>query len=170
MSIIPLVIMAVVVTVFSVKSMETALQNEALSGLQATATAVNAGYTSINSDPYSINEDGDMVKGDFNITQNEAVIDAYTENMDTDVTIFYGDTRMPTSLIDAASGKRITGTQASDIVKQTVYENGEIYTTKNLTVNNQNYYCYYMPLENPDGSIAGIVFAGQPSADIQAYI
>ena len=79
---------------------------------KAAAIAVKASYMNLNDGDFSLNENGDLVKGDYNISEHIEEIDSFTEGMDTDVTVFYGDTRMATSLLDS-SGNRIIGTQSA---------------------------------------------------------
>ena len=153
----------------SAKNMKSGLQQEAMSTLQATATAVKTSYDTLNNDDFYLDKNGDFMKGDYNITKHMENIDQYTDGLDTEVTLFFGDTRMVTSLVDS-SGNRIIGTTASPEVTDTVLNNGEIFTSYRTTINDKNYYCYYLPLKNSDGSIIDMVFAGQPSEEIDSFI
>ena len=165
----PVVFFAVVLNLTADSNLKSGLQNEATNTLEAVAVAVKASYMNLNDGSFSLNDNGELVKGDYNISEHIEEIDSFTEGMDTEVTLFYGDTRMVTSLLDT-SGKRIIGTQASAEVVEKVLKKGEPFSSYNTTINNKNYYCYYLPLENPDGSIVGMVFAGQPSEEIDSYI
>ena len=167
--IVPVAILAVVLNMTAGSNLRSGLQREATNTLEAAAIAVKASYMNLNDGDFSLNENGDLVKGDYNISEHIEEIDSFTEGMDTDVTVFYGDTRMATSLLDS-SGNRIIGTQAAAEVVEKVLKKGEIFSSYNTIINNKNYYCYYLPLENPDGSIVGMVFAGQPSEEIDSYI
>lgn len=165
----PVVFLAVVLNLTAGSNLKSGLQNEATNTLEAVAVAVKASYMNLNDGSFSLNDNGELVKGDYNISEHIEEIDSFTEGMDTEVTLFYGDTRMVTSLLDT-SGKRIIGTQASAEVVEKVLKKGEPFSSYNTTINDKNYYCYYLPLENPDGSIVGMVFTGQPSEEIDSYI
>lgn len=169
MALIPLIILGGVCIVTAGRSLREGLQEEALTQLKATCVATKAAYDNINDGDYYLNENSDLMKGDYNITQNEAAMDALTKGMNADITIFLGDVRRATSLIDIATGSRIIGTQASAEVSGTVLK-GEEYSATNLLINGKNYYAYYIPLKNSDDSIVGMVFAGEPSEDIDEYI
>lgn len=163
------VFLLVAILIFSASnSLREGLQERAEFSLHATAQAVKAGYNRNAEGDYYVNEQGELMKGEYSITAHMTEIDEYVEGLDTDVTLFYDDTRMATSLLDA-SGNRIIGTQALPEIAEKVL-GGQHYSSYNTTINNQNYYCYYIPLENPDGTIVGMVFAGQPSAEVDAYI
>ncbi len=167
--IVPLVVLAIVIILVATSNMRSGLQQQAIQTLQSTVTAVKAAYVNLNDGDFYVDENGSFMKGDYNITENMTTIDEYTDGLDTDVTLFFGDTRMATSLFDT-SGNRIIGTQAGAQVIETVLNKGQVFTSYDTTINNQNYYCYYTPLENPDGSIIGMVFAGQPSEEIDSFI
>ncbi len=169
MALVPLVILGAVCVVTAGKSLREGLQEEALTQMKATCVAAKAAYDNMNDGDYYLGENDELMKGDYNITQNESGIDALTEGMNSDITIFYGDTRRATSLKDIATGNRIVGTQASAAVAETVLK-GQEYSATDLMVNGKNYYAYYIPLKNPDGSIVGMVFAGEPSAGIDQFI
>lgn len=168
-TIIPLVLLSAVCVVTSAASMKSGLQSEMLKQLEAVCVAVRASYDNMNTEPYTLNDEGDLLKGDYNISKNAEEIDSFTEGSDTAVTIFYGDIRKATSLIDSASGERIVGTAADSAVSSTVLQ-GNSYSSTKLAINGQNYYAYYIPLKDPDGSVVGMVFAGGPSEDIDRYI
>lgn len=163
------VFLLVCILIFSAtNNLKEGLQEQAEFALHCTVQAVKSGYNHNADGDYYVNDQGDFMKGEYNITAHMTEIDEYVEGLSTDVTLFYGDTRMATSLLDT-SGNRIIGTQALPEIAEKVL-NGQDYSSYNTTINNQNYYCYYTPLENPDGTIVGMVFAGQPSADVDAYI
>ncbi len=170
MSLAPLIVLVIVIGIISTSAMTDGMRSRTLEGLKNTCTALNAGYQAMNDAPYEINSDGHLVKGDFDLSADETIIDSWVEGVDVDVTLFYGDTRMTTSLRDATTNERIVGTKASDVVVSEVLKGGKDYEATDLTINNQNYYAYYMPLTNPDGSIIGMTFAGTPSADVEAFI
>ncbi|MDE5931311.1 MAG: cache domain-containing protein, partial [Lachnospiraceae bacterium] len=52
----------------------------------------------------------------------------------------------------------------------TVLQGGKDYYTDKIELNGENYYAYYMPVKNDNGQIVGMVFAGRPSADVDAVI
>lgn len=167
--IVPLVTLVIIIISAAARNMQEGMQKQALQSLQASATAVKVSYETLNDGDFYVDESGNLMKGDYNITENMTTIDEYTKGLATDVTLFFGDTRMATSLLDT-SGNRIIGTQANEQVAQTVLQNGQIFTSYSTVINDKNYYCYYLPLKNPDGTIVGMVFAGEPSEDIDNYI
>ncbi|MBD5106509.1 MAG: methyl-accepting chemotaxis protein [Lachnospiraceae bacterium] len=169
MSLIPLIILGIISILTAELNLEKGLQEESLNKLKAICVSVRAAYDNLNDEPYRLNDTGDLLKGDYNISQNVDKIDTYIEGVDADVTLFYGDTRMATSLVDTSTGERIIGTSASAEIADVVL-GGEEYFSTGLILNGENYYTYYIPLTNPDGTVIGMVFAGEPSKKIESYI
>ena len=171
MSLVPMVVMGLVITIFCIRSMRDMVKDEALTGLHLLCQSVMAAYEGFAPGDYAMGDDGvTLYKGEFNVTDNEALLDSLTEGTDADVTVFYGDTRRATSLIDKDTGERIIGTKASDEVIDTVLKKGEIYETTGIVINGEEYYAFYLPVKSSDGSIVGMVFAGQPSTDVTNLI
>lgn len=165
-TVIPALVIAVGLTVFARSSLIDGLETETLKGLNMLAMATMAGYSNMDGD-YRV--EGDVFyKGETNLTAEMEELDNYVSGSEAAVTLCYGPTRVMTTLKDA-SGQRIVGTNVSDEVWATV-QRGEVYTTTQIVINNADYAACYVPLRNPDGTIVGVVFAGQPRAEIDAFI
>lgn len=167
--VIPLLVLGSVITVYAVETMRSLVKEETLDGLSLLCTSVHAAYDAL--DPGEFWMDGEVLyKGEHDITDNEDVVDSFTAGSDTDVTLFYGDTRRATSLIDPDTGERILGTKASEEVIEQVLNQGNTYATDDVIINGEHYYAVYEPAYNPDGSIVGMVFAGKPSTGVTTVI
>ncbi len=166
---IPMVIMVLVVTFYSIGKMRDLVQDSTMEGLENLCQSVYAAYEAI--DPGDYRMDGDtLYKGDYCVTEHEEVIDNFVKGSSADVTIFYGDTRRATSLRDKTTGERILGTKASDSVISTVINGGKTYETSDVIINGEKYYAFYMPAFNANGKCVGMVFAGQPATEAAAEI
>ena len=166
---IPLVLMAVVLLIFSSSIAKEGMQQEAINGMQYLSSSVRSAYEQFAPGDYTLAEDGSLMKGDLNISARTDILDGFVADEDAEVTIFYGNVRMATTLVDKTTGERIVGTTASDAVSNAVLS-GKHYESYDLTINGENYYAYYEPLYNGDGSVAGMVFVGMPSSDVNAFI
>lgn len=170
MSIIPVVVLAAVVTVSAIVSMVDGMRQESLTGLRNIANCMQAAYNALDPGDYALDEQGELMKGGLNVSADEELIDSFVEGTDVAVTIFYGDTRMATSLISVEDGKRIVGTKASEEVTDTVVKQGKEYESSDLVINGEDYYAYYLPAKNADGEVVGMFFAGQPCQSINKFI
>lgn len=168
-SIIPLIVVCAFITVISTNTIKSGMTNKAQEGLRNTIIAVEAGMQAINDEPFYLDENNMLWKGDCNLTENEDLIDSFTRGAETDITIFWGNTRRATSLTDKNTGERIVGTTITDEIANVVLNGGE-YHSSSVMINGENYYGYYRPLKNPDGQIVGMIFAGEPSAAVDSRL
>lgn len=166
LAIIPALAVTIILVLFAKYSLTNGLEGEAVDGLEFLAHATMSGYDEIEGD-YSLNASGELLKGKENLSKNQEGIDKYTDGYDSDVTLFYGKTRKVTSLFNT-EGQRIINTDADDAVWEKVSK-GETYSTTDIEINNKAYAAVYIPLKNSDGSVVGMVFAGEPKEEIDSF-
>ena len=104
-------------------------------------------------------ESGMLMKGDLNITDS-TMLYRVKEKSQIDTTIFWQDTRI-LSTVSNQYGVSAVGTKASREVVEAVLERGESYYSTNLNINGTQYVGYYVPMENVDHTVVGMVFAGK---------
>ena len=167
--ILPVVLVTVILFLISINSMNEGMVSESVDSMKYLVKSVENGIGHVADGDYSLNADGDLMKGDYNITKNEAMIDGFTEGYDCDVTVCYGNVRKATSFVDEATNKRLVGTEVAPEVWAEV-QKGNIYENNSLTLNGKPYVAAYGPLKNSDGSVIGIVFAGIPKSEIQDFV
>ncbi len=165
---IPLFGAMLVLTIMSVSSMKTALMAENASGMAKTTATLGHTLESAYEGDFSLNSEGRLLKGETNLEILYEALDAVKTQENIELTIFYGDTRMISTLKNA-DGTRNEGTKANETVAAKVLA-GETYFDENLKIGNDDYFAYYCPLRNADGSICGMIFAGIPSASVNAAI
>lgn len=110
-----------------------------------------------------------LYKGDQDLTGEYSLIDQIREQTGLDITLFYHDTRILTTVTDR-NGQRIVGTGAPDDVMQSVFEANEAHFYTKVMIFGTSYFAYYSPLCNQDGSVVGMLFVGKPSAKVEAAI
>lgn len=171
MSLIPMLALGLIITILCMKTLRSMVEEEALTGLHFMCQSVKAAYDGVAAGDYFLGEDGtSLYKGPLCISAKTDLLDSFVEGTDADVTLFFGDTRRVTSLIDHETGERIVGTTASADVVEAVLNRGETYQATGIVINGEKYYAFYMPMENRDGTVVGMVFAGQPSTDVDSLI
>ncbi|MGN1423260.1 MAG: methyl-accepting chemotaxis protein [Oscillospiraceae bacterium] len=107
---------------------------------------------------------GSVVVGmDMNQTD---YLDAVKEQTGAEVTVFLGNIRYATTVVDAA-GQRVVGTAMSDAVEQRVIAARESYTGT-ADILGQNHYVDYEPLYDAGGGQVGALFGGFSSAESDA--
>lgn len=157
LALVPIIII-VVIAVVAIRSVGVQVSEKLIKHeLNATVYAMEMTLTAINDDDYHC--DGtNLYKGNYNVTKNEATLDGFKKDTEVDVTIFWGKTRMATTIINSA-GNRVVGTDISDKVYNEVTKNG-YYFTSSVMIEGEEYYGYYEPLKNSNGTQVGMVFTG----------
>ncbi len=158
--------LAVILTVYGVKSIREAYINSFTEGLRAAATQLRDEVSHEWDGEWTVDEEGILRKGGEDIhDEYEGQFDEISSLTDIQYSLFNGDTRYITTMVDS-DGKRMEGTKAGDNVIQTVLNNGEEYLASNIDIGGSKWYAYYCPLKNDDGTIVGMIYAGRPAAEV----
>ncbi len=142
---IPIFTLAVLVNVVYIFSMSSALEENVFLKLQAGAVGLKSYYEKELLDTGEITYDHKYV---------DSLSDQHVE-----LTLFLDDTRYVTSLKNK-KGERNEGTKADNTIYKEVLK-GNDYHADGVTIGNQEYFVYYMPLCDPDGTVIGMAFAGE---------
>lgn len=143
---------------------------QAYDGLEATTILAENLLGESGEGEYQI-KDGELYKGDdTNLSEEEALLDYVKQQTGYDLTLFYGDTRYLTTIMDE-NGERQLGTKASDDIIETVLNQGKTYNDNNIDVLGKRYIGHYMPLYQ-DGSseIIGMVFLGEEYINVRNVV
>ena len=169
-SITPLVFLGIAILWISNQRVQSVLTSAIENGLRSAAISVLDSLEEINDEAFYIGEDDELYKGDYNVTQHTRLADELRSASETDITVFYGDTRYMTSVLDE-NGNRVLRTQAGEAVINAVLKGGHDYFSPNVVVAGQDYFGYYVPLtDETTGQVVGMVFAGMAQADAKNQI
>ncbi len=103
---------------------------------------------------------GKFYKGKRNISDNTQFFDNFSHEVDLQVTVFYDNVRVATSLMDE-DGNRMTGTKADSQIYDMVVNQGHDYYSNNVTIGDSTYYAMYCPLyQHNSEEIIGMTFVG----------
>ncbi len=170
LSIIQFIIVAAVVIVITCLNMIAGMRAQAISGLESMAQSIQIAFNNLDQGDYYLNDDNQLMKGSLNLNEQGELLDTFAKASEKAITYFYGDVRMMTTILDESTGERMIGTKASEKVVEQVINGGNEYEDYKLVINNKPYYAYYMPLKNTDGKVIGMLFIGQESSEINAFI
>ena len=171
LTLIPVISLGIFMFLVAADRIANGIYDEAYVGMEATTLAVRDIFEEGNVGPYHMDESGMLWKGDaLNISQATNITDHIKENTGMDVTVFWGDTRILTSIVNE-HGERQINTQASEEVVNHVLKNGETYQNRNVEILGKRYIVCYIPFyqENSD-EIVGMVFLGTPQETVSAII
>lgn len=170
-SMIPLLLYGIVVIVFSSATFQKGMQQQVSAELENVASLVNLLLDTAYPGDYTLTGERvpTLYKGDVNLTSDYRLIDDIGNRTNMDVTLFYQDTRILTTIRNW-DGERIIGTQAPDQVLTDVLEQGKSCFYDNVIIKGTSYFAYYTPLYNGDGQITGILFVGKPAAEVNHQV
>lgn len=171
-SVIPILVLTLVIALLSAKSFANSMNQEVKHGLQDISSTMMTMYDAMYEGNYSIDEQDGAIyfyKGDHLLNGNYELIDSIKEKTGVDITFFCGDTRVITTLC-SNDNKRLIGTKASVIVVRDVLENYQSAFYPSVDINGMNFFAYYTPLLNSDGTCIGMIFAGKPSEEVDHLV
>ena len=168
MALLPIFCLGVIVILIGNVRIGNALTGSIENGLRASAVSVRDTLEHVDEGDFRVEGDA-LYKGDFNVSQAVEIADNIKAASDIDITVFFGDTRYMTSVVDA-QGNRVVGTQAGQTVIDRVLNNGEEYFSTSVNVEGQNFFGYYLPVYNSGETAVGMIFAGMPQEHAQSQI
>ncbi len=161
---VPLLILGIVLVIVGDASVSQGMEFEIRERLCATARETADLYLAVYPGEIKMS-DGMLTMGGNELTGNTMLADRIKENTGTDISVFYDNTRMLTTIPAAGEG-RITGTTLDD---QTIYDAikaGNEYYSSQTMIEGNKYYTYYIPLKNGE-TVVGILEAAMPNNDVK---
>lgn len=113
-------------------------------------------------------EDGLFYMGEADLTNDFALADRIKENTGAEITIFYEDTRVVTTITDDEGNRIIGSVLGNDQITDAIFNGNEYYSSK-VKIRGDSYYGYYVPLYNGD-KVCGMVFAGMTNESVVANV
>lgn len=170
-AVIPLILMGVISYYVAKTQITEKMSEEVYTGLQSTALSVRNALELEIPGEYHVDENGQFWKGDaLNISEATDIADSIKENAGIEVTVFFGDTRYMTSVLND-EGKRAIGTQATEKVVAEVLTAGNDFKADHIDVAGEDHYVYYVPLyQEGTTTPVGMVFAGKRQVDVEHEI
>ncbi|MEI3299605.1 MAG: diguanylate cyclase [Eubacterium sp.] len=159
----PVVVLGICIIICSVYQTKNSIYQEVETGLENVARMTMYLYEEAYPGEYSYDSvSKSLYKGKKKVDGASKFLEHYKECSGTDVTIFYKDVRVITTIKDK-NGDPIVGTRINSIVKKEVYEGQQAHFYSKSTIENENYFSYYCPLFDENDQCVGMVFAGKPS-------
>ena len=138
--------------------------------LAATGAHLQSQLGNAHDGDWTLSEEGKLLKGGTDVSEEfEHEMDELKAETGVEYTLFYGDTRMVTTLMGKNGSSRLGG-KASGAVIDAVLKGGNIYYSTNVNIEGTRYFGYYVPMENSDGTIAGMCFTGRNADDVSKAI
>lgn len=172
MNMLPLILLTLVITTFSAVRFAASLNVETKNGLvNLSHTVVTLYDTVYEGDYHAVEKDGTvyLMKGDHTLNDSFTIIDSIKAETGVDITVFYQDTRIITT-IRTDNGERVIGTKANATVVEDVLKGGQPHFYASTMVEDVRYFSYYEPLYDANGTCIGMIFLGKPSAQVEELV
>lgn len=157
MSLLPALILGIVLSTIASLVIENSVHTEVINNLESVADSASFVASDKNL-AYITNSDSQNILQEY--------CEYVKRNTDLELTVFLGDTRYATSILDS-SGKPLVGTKASDAVINTVINNGMEMHDSNIIINGNKYYGYYVPIKDSGSKVIGMAFSGQLASYVE---
>ncbi len=159
---VPMVVLVVISSVIGVRGMESISETLITEQLQNGAYSFSNIMNAVSDETYRY-ENQTLYKGDFNVTENQNILEEFKEKTGMDLSIILNDVRCATTMVDA-SGKNMKDQPISQEVHDEI-QKGEI-VVDNLTIGSNDYLVYYEPMANSEGQVIGSLFMGYNETEI----
>lgn len=164
-TILPLILLTAGVIFVSLSTLQDNMLDGISDSLRGTASTLKGTYEQLYKGDMEKNGDGLILKGGSIISDNYELVDYVKESTGSDAAIYFGEDCILTSIKDK-DGKRLIGSTLDKSVIEQVIQKGESYFDKKIVLNEVEYFGYFIPIENSDGTVAGIAFTGKIRAEV----
>lgn len=162
----PIILVAAVCTYVSVRN-EIALTEDLIrSQLQSVAYCVSDVFFGMGDG--EITYEDDILRSGESVFITQETLEKLRVETGVDITFFYGDMRVLTSLKDK-NGNYQVGTKMSEDIEKAVLERGQEYFNNTIMIFGEEYAGYYQPVRS-SGKVIGAIFAGRSKEEIRKTI
>ena len=168
LSLLPMIIVCALVATVGAKALETGIEKQIEQSLQIVGVSVDETYTNLYEGDYTRDKGGKVRKGGTSISGETQLIDGLQEKTGFQVSFLYGNMRLITTLTKPEGG-RINGTALEDDVYAQI-QTGEALFLTDCNISEVDYYVYYQPLINSDGSVIGAIEVATPMQNVKDTI
>lgn len=168
MCLLPMLIICIVITFFSINSLKTGIEDEVEKSLRIVAVTLDETYTNLYEGDYKKGITGRISKGETVISGDTQLIDGIKSQTGFEASLFFGNMRLITTVPKEAGGPA-TGTSLDKEVYEQIAA-GESLFQKEFEIQGRSYYAYYRPLINSDGSVIGAIEVAMETSTIQKTI
>lgn len=165
---IPLIVIGVTVASLSTVTLRNNLYTEIQSGLQLAAVSLETTYSTLYDGDYSKTQSGVLYKGEVKLSGDTSLLDSLQEKAGVE-TAFYFDDKIVLTTLRMVTGARAVGLQLDADICERV-KAGETVFDPAYELQGVQYFGYFLPLKNEDGSVVGAIFAGKTVEQVSQQV
>lgn len=169
-TVVPIMLMGIVIAIFTGSRYQKMLYEQMEPMLSAAAASVTTVYDELYEGDYTLIGDGafSLYKGEQELTGDFAVLDRISAKAGVEITLFYRDARILTTLKDA-EGKRYVATGVNSAIYRAMEADPQT-RFYNVEINGVEYYACYVPIMHSDGSLTGMVGVARKTEQISEAV
>lgn len=168
---IPMLVFGILLLFVGLVQFENGMYKETRNSLKSNALAAMSLYNSQGYGDYAVKSDGNVWRGmNFNVSGETGIVDELKEQTGVDITFFFGDTAVMTSITNE-SGDRWYGMQAgANITNYTLHQGAQLWY-RNIEIDGKMCHAYLIPIVQPgDGTVTGAMMASLPADEFNGII
>ena len=168
---VPLVLLTVISVMIGLIQFKDGMYKETKNSLHSSAIAALNLYDSQGYGDYALKDDGDVWRGmNFDVSTETFIVDGLKEKTGVDITFFYKDTAVMTSITNEDNA-RWMGMQAGDNIKNYTLAQGAELWYKNIVIDDKMCHAYIIPItQSSDGSVIGAIMASQSADELNKVV
>lgn len=168
---VPMLVFAVMLLFVGLIQFENGMYKETRNSLKSNALAAMSLYNSQGYGDYAMKADGNVWRGmNFNVSGETGLVDELKEQTGVDITFFFGDTAVMTSIANE-SGDRWYGMRAGQNISSYTLQQGAQLWYRNIEIDGKMCHAYLIPIVQPgDGTVAGAMMASLPADEFNGII
>ena len=161
---VPLVLLTVLSLAIGLIQFRSGMYIQTKSSLKSGALAAMNLYTSQGYGDYDLKQDGNVWRGmNFNVSQETSVVDSLKQQTGMDITFFYQDTAVMTSICNE-EGLRWIGMTAGENIRRYTLGQGAQLWYRNIEIDGNMCHAYIIPIVQPSaGTVTGALMASIPT-------
>lgn len=168
---VPMLVYGILLLFIGLIQFENGMYKETRNSLKSNALAAMSLYNSQGYGDYALKSDGNVWRGmNFNISQETDIVDELKEQTGVDITFFFGDTAVMTSVMNEA-GDRWYGMKAGANINNYTLNQGAQLWYRNIEIDGKMCHAYLIPIVQPgDGTVTGAMMASLPTEEFDGII
>lgn len=168
---VPMLVFGILLLFVGLIQFENGMYKETRNSLKSNALAAMSLYNSQGYGDYAIKSDGNVWRGmNFNVSAETGIVDELKEQTGVDITFFFGDTAVMTSIM-SESGERWYGMKAGANISNYTLQQGAQLWYRNIEIDKKLCHAYLIPIVQPgDGTVTGAMMASLPADEFNGII
>lgn len=168
---VPMLVFGILLLFVGLIQFENGMYKETRNSLKSNVLAAMSLYNSQGYGDYALKSDGNVWRGmNFNVSGETGIVDELKEQTGVDITFFFGDTAVMTSIMND-SGIRWYGMRAGDNITRYTLNQGAQMWYRNIEIDGKKCHAYLIPIIQPgDGTVTGAMMASLPTEEFDSII